>query len=157
MLALALVLPVLTAQIPQIGGMLCPMHFPVLLCGFFAGPIYGLFTGLIAPIMRYFIFGMPAPLYPKAIIMALELAGYGVASGYLYNNLRKTTFNIYISLVGAMIFGRIIWGVSKAFFYGLEGTKFGIVAFVSGGIINSIPGIIAQIILIPLIVRKIKI
>ena len=34
-LALALVLPFLTGQIPQIGAMLTPMHFPVLLCGFF--------------------------------------------------------------------------------------------------------------------------
>lgn len=35
-LALALVLPFITGQLPQIGNALCPMHFPVLLCGFFS-------------------------------------------------------------------------------------------------------------------------
>ena len=34
-LALGLVLPFFTGQIPQIGNALCPMHIPVLLCGFF--------------------------------------------------------------------------------------------------------------------------
>ena len=33
-LALAFVLPLLTGQVPKVGNMLCPMHFPVLLCGF---------------------------------------------------------------------------------------------------------------------------
>ena len=42
-LALALVLPFFTGQIPQIGNALCPMHIPVLLCGFFCGPWYALF------------------------------------------------------------------------------------------------------------------
>ena len=36
-LAIALVLPFLTGQIPQIGSMLCPMHIPALLCGFVCG------------------------------------------------------------------------------------------------------------------------
>ena len=36
-MAIAFVLPFLTGQIPQIGSMLCPMHIPVLLCGFFCG------------------------------------------------------------------------------------------------------------------------
>ena len=39
-LALAFILPFLTGQIPQIGSMLCPMHIPVLLCGFFCRGIY---------------------------------------------------------------------------------------------------------------------
>ncbi|MDO4573109.1 MAG: ECF transporter S component, partial [Clostridia bacterium] len=36
-LALGLVLPFLTGQIPQIGNMLLPMHIPVLLCGLICG------------------------------------------------------------------------------------------------------------------------
>ena len=36
-LALCLVLPMLTGQIPQIGSMLLPMHIPVLLCGLVCG------------------------------------------------------------------------------------------------------------------------
>ena len=48
-LALCLVLPFLTGQIPQIGKMLCPMHIPVLLCGFICGWPYGLVCGLHMP------------------------------------------------------------------------------------------------------------
>lgn len=40
-LALCLVLPFLTGQIPQIGSALCPMHIPVLLAGFLCGPWVG--------------------------------------------------------------------------------------------------------------------
>ena len=87
-LALALVLPFLTGQIPQIGSMLCPMHIPVLLCGFICGWPYGLVTGLIAPVLRSFLFGMPQ-LYPTAIAMTFELAAYGAVSGMLYHLMPK--------------------------------------------------------------------
>ncbi|MBR4093659.1 MAG: hypothetical protein IKK32_07295, partial [Oscillospiraceae bacterium] len=48
-LVLAYVIPFLTGQIPQIGSMLCPMHIPVLLCGFICGWPWGLLVGLFAP------------------------------------------------------------------------------------------------------------
>ena len=51
-LALAYVMPFLTGQIPEIGSMLCPMHIPVLLCGFICGWPWGLLVGLIAPLLR---------------------------------------------------------------------------------------------------------
>ena len=58
-LALALVLPFLTGQIPQIGGMLLPMHLPVFLCGLICGWQYGAVVGFVAPLMRMALFGMP--------------------------------------------------------------------------------------------------
>ena len=79
-LALAFVMPFLTGQIPQIGSMLCPMHIPVLLCGFFCGAPWGLVVGFVAPILRSFILGMP-PLFPTAFCMAFELATYGFIAG----------------------------------------------------------------------------
>ena len=75
-LAIALVLPFLTGQIPEIGSMLCPMHIPVLLCGFFCGWQYGLAVGFVAPLLRSFLFGVPY-LYPMAVSMAFELAANG--------------------------------------------------------------------------------
>ena len=44
-LALCLVLPFLTGQIPQIGSALCPMHLPVLLAGFLCGPWWAAAVG----------------------------------------------------------------------------------------------------------------
>ena len=75
-LALAFVLPFLTGQIPEIGNMLCPMHIPVLLCGFVCGSPWGFAVGLIAPILRSVTIGAPT-LFPRAVAMAFELAAYG--------------------------------------------------------------------------------
>ncbi len=75
-LALALLLPFVTGQIPQIGAALAPMHIPVLLCGFVCGWPFGLVVGFVAPLLRFMLFGMP-PIFPTGIAMAFELAAYG--------------------------------------------------------------------------------
>lgn len=154
-LALALVLPFLTGQIPQIGSMLCPMHIPVLLCGFLCGWPWGLAVGLIAPVMRSVIFGMP-PLYPVALAMACELAGYGAVSGIFYRILPKKKWSIYVSLLIAMIAGRLIWGGAEYLLLGVKGNQFTLAAFYSGAIAGAVPGIILQIVLIPIIVMLLQ-
>lgn len=103
-LALAYVIPFLTGQIPQIGSMLCPMHIPVLLCGFICGWPWGLLVGLFAPILRSVTLGMP-PLFPTAVCMAFELVAYGAAAGILYKTLPKKKCFIYCALLGAMVIG----------------------------------------------------
>lgn len=150
-LALALVLPFLTGQIPKIGNALCPMHLPVLLCGFFCGPWYGLAVGFTAPLLRFLLFGLP-PLVPKGIAMAFELAAYGITAGLLYQRLPRNKFCVYLSLLGAMVTGRLIWGIVRTFFYGLGQSEFGWAAFLSGAFVTAVPGIILQIILIPILV-----
>ena len=110
-LALAYVLPFLTGQIPQIGATLCPMHIPVLLCGFICGWKYGLIVGLIAPLLRSFTLGMP-PLFPTALCMSFELAAYGLLSGLTLQILPKKKLYIYLSLIIAMLGGRFVWGIA---------------------------------------------
>ena len=105
-LALALVLPFLTGQIPQIGSALCPMHIPVLLCGFLCGWPWGLAVGFIAPLLRSVLFSMP-PMVPGAVA---SIAGNG----------------------------------------------FTFAAFLSGAITTAIPGIIVQLVLIPVIVYALE-
>ena len=150
-LALAYALPFLTGQIPQIGSMLCPMHIPVLLCGFFCGWSWGLIVGFLAPLFRSVTLGMP-PLFPTAVCMAFELAAYGAFSGLLYRLLKKSRLNIYIALILSMIGGRIIWGIAMLFCMGVSGGAFTIAAFIAGAFTNAIPGIIVQIVLIPILV-----
>ena len=94
-LALALVLPFFTGQIPQIGGMLCPMHLPVILCGFVCGWPWGLAVGLIAPLLRSVSFGMP-PIFPTAVAMTFELAAYGAFAGLFYRLLPRKTGYIWV-------------------------------------------------------------
>lgn len=150
-LALALVLPFLTGQIPSIGNMLCPMHIPVLLCGFFCGPWYALAIGLLAPYLRFFLFQMP-PIMPKGISMSFELATYGLIAGLLYKLLPKKKPYIYVSLIVAMLSGRIVWGAVRTVLYGLGKSEFGWAMFLSEGFVNAVPGIIVQLVLIPILV-----
>lgn len=154
-LAIVLILPFLTGQIPQIGSALCPMHIPVLLCGFFCGPWYALLVGLIAPLLRFLLFGMP-PLMTTGIAMCFELATYGLIAGTLYKALPNKKPYIYVSLIGAMLAGRIVWGIATVVLYGLVKSEFGWAAFMSGAFLNAIPGIIVQIVLIPILVMSLE-
>lgn len=154
-LAIALVLPFVTGQIPEIGAMLSPMHIPVLLCGFVCGWPWGLTVGLIAPLLRCLLFGMPT-LYPTAIAMTFELAVYGAVSGILYKLLPKKVWNIYVSLLAAMILGRIVWGAARYVLAGLSGSEFPLSMFFAGAVLNAIPGIILHIVLIPVLVLMLK-
>ena len=153
-LAIALVLPFLTGQIPQIGSALSPMHIPVLLAGFLCGPWWAMAVGFAAPMLRHVWMGMP-PLI-TAIAMSFELAGYGLFSGLLYRLLPKKTVNIYVSLIGAMILGRIIWGIAMVVISGVTGSAFTWSAFMAGALLNAIPGIILHIVLIPILVMALK-
>ena len=110
LLAVGIVLPFFTGQIPQIGSMLLPMHLPVLVCGLICGWQYGGIVGFVLPLLRYVLFGMP-PM-PNGLAMAFELAAYGAISGFLYNRSRwQCIVSLYRSLIIAMIGGRVIWGL----------------------------------------------
>mgnify|MGYP000382279913 CR=1 FL=1 len=122
-LALAFVLPMITGHVPQVGNMLCPMHFPILLCGFVLGGPWGLAVGFIAPLVRSVLFGMP-PMFPIAIAMAFELAAYGLVSGVLWHKVKHTVPMMYASLVTAMVAGRLVWGAVRFVLAGLTGSSF---------------------------------
>ncbi len=154
-LALAIVLPFLTGQIPEIGQMLSPMHIPALLCGFICGPVWGLIVGFVAPLLRSAIFGMP-PFPTVALPMAFELAAYGLASGLLYRLLPKKIPYIYVSLITSMICGRIVWGIAKLILTVAQKSSFTFTMFITGAVTSAVPGIICHIILIPLIVMALK-
>ena len=154
-LTLALALPFLTGQIPQVGSALCPMHIPVLLCGFFCGPWYALAVGLVAPLLRFALFGMP-PLMPTGIAMCFELATYGFVSGLLYKLLPGKKVFTYVTLIAAMLAGRIIWGIARVILAGLAQSEFAWTAFLSGAFVNAVPSIILHILLIPVLVIALK-
>ena len=154
-LALCMVLPFLTGQIPQIGSALSPMHIPVLLAGFLCGPWWAMAVGAVAPVLRFALFGMP-PLFPTGAAMCFELATYGLVSGLLYARLPKRPRSIYIALITAMLAGRIVWGVVMVIIMGLTGSVFTWGAFAAGAFINAVPGIIIHILLIPVIVMALR-
>ena len=155
-LALAMVLPFLTGQIPQIGNMLCPMHLPVLLCGFLCGWPYGLLVGFLSPFLRYILFHMPS-LFPTGLAMAFEMATYGAVAGLLYRALPRRTVFLYLSLIVAMLAGRLVWGGVRYLLTFVSDSSFTLAAFWAGGFATALPAIILQLALIPpivLLVRK---
>lgn len=149
-LSLCLVLPFLTGQIPEIGSKLSPMHLPVLLCGFLCGWQYGLAVGAVAAPLRFLLFTMPP--FPNCLFMAFELAAYGLMTGLFYKVFPKKAGYIYVNLILSMLIGRIVWGAARFALMGLTNTTFSFQLFLSGAFLDAIPGIICQIVLVPLIV-----
>lgn len=154
-LALALLLPMVTGNIPEIGNMLCPMHIPVLLCGFLCGGPWGVAVGAVAPILRSLIFGRPY-LYPTALAMMFELAVYGLLAGLLYRLLPKKPSFVYVSLVGAMLGGRVAGGLAQLVLLGLDGKGFTAAVFFTEYFVNAWPGMVIQLVLIPLVVIALR-
>lgn len=150
-LALAYVMPFLTGQIPEIGSKLCPLHIPILLCGFVCGWPWGLAVGFIAPLFRSLTLGMP-PFFPTAVCMAFELATYGAVSGIMHRILPSKKPFIYCSLITSMLAGRIVWGAATFVLMSINGSSFTFAAFIAGAFTNAVPGIIVQLILIPVTV-----
>lgn len=145
--ALGLILPVLFHMIGA-GSVFLPMHIPVLLCGLLFGWQYGAACGVVIPLLSSLLTGMP-PIFPTAPAMMLELCAYGLLTGVFY---RKLRWNVYPALIVAMLGGRVISGFANAIFLGMANKPYGFAAFLSGAFIQAVPGIIIQIVFIPVIV-----
>lgn len=163
-MAIGLVLPFITGQIQQIGNMLLPMHIPVLLCGLICGWQYGAIVGFVLPLLRYVLFGMP-PIFPTGVSMTFELAAYGAAIGLIMQRLsRKNStangknyvLNLYLALAGAMLAGRIVWGLVRFILAQATMQPFTLEMFMAGAFLTAVPGIIVQLILIPGIMAALK-
>lgn len=163
-MAIGLVLPFITGQIQQIGNMLLPMHIPVLFCGLICGWQYGAVVGFVLPLLRYVLFGMP-PIFPTGVSMSFELAVYGAVIGLNMQQLskRNTTDsgknyvrNLYLALIGAMLAGRIVWGLVWFILARATMQPFTMEMFMAGAFLTAIPGIIVQLILIPGIMTALK-
>ncbi len=148
-LALFMVLPFVTGAIPEIGGMLCPMHIPALFSGALLGPWIGGALSFVAPILRSLIFGAPV-LFPRAVSMAFEVAAYAICFGILLKVLPKKIGYVYVSLGAAMLVGRIVGGFTKVFFLAFGAiNSYGWKLFFVGYFAETLPGVVLQFVLIP--------
>lgn len=148
-IALCYILPVALHPF-ELGTILSPMHIPVLLCGLICGGGYGMVCGLVGPVLSYLLSGMPAP--PFLFTMMPELAVYGLASGLMMKLIRTglPAADVYIALVSAMLLGRIVGGVVKLLFY-TGGEAYGLSIWLTSYFVTTLPGIICQLILLPLL------
>lgn len=155
-LSLGIVLPMIFGQVPQIGSMLLPMHIPVFLCAFICGWKYSAPMSFILPLLRSVLFSRPN-MYPEAISIAFEMAVYALVAGLIFEAFSKKDLKaIYVSLISAMVLGRVVRIVVQMALLGLKGTPFTFSAVFSSVVIVGLPGIILQLIAVPLILFTFK-
>ena len=159
LVALGVVLGRLVHMFFQGGGMLLPMHIPVLLCGFFCGAKYGMLCGFLTPLTSSLISGMPGG--NTLIAMIFELSAYGLFSGLFSSNSFKPLssflpeksreyFHTLFALIAAMILGRIVWGLVNMIIFTIGDSPFTWGLFFSGAFVSAIVGIIIQVVIIPM-------
>ena len=148
--ALCVVLPIAFHSIPNAGTILLPMHIPVLLCGLICGWPYGLVCGLLGPFLSSFT-GMP----PMSVLpsMMVECAVYGLVTGLGMRYIRtgKVSADLYISMIAAMVAGRVVAGLAKALIFTPGVAPF---AWVTTSLVAGIPGIAIQLIVVPVLVAS---
>ena len=152
--ALGIVLPMAFHALPGAGNVWLPMHIPVMICGLVAGPVAGAATGVLAPVLSSLLTGMPAaPILPS---MTCELVAYGLVSGLLARFVRsgRLAVDLYVSLVGAMIVGRLVGGALQALIFS-QGA-YSLAAWVSGYFVTGAPGIVLQLVVVVPIVAALE-
>lgn len=153
LLAIGLYLPFLLGQVEVLGQAISPLHIPALLCGLTCGWGWGAVLGAVLPMMRSLLFGMP-PM-PAAIPMAFELAVYGAATGLLYplfvRLLKKDRHlpAMFVSLIAAMILGRIVGGAAKAVMMGFQSNAYTFEAFIAAYFTGTAVGAVIHLIVVP--------
>jgi thiamine transporter ThiT len=149
-IALCVVLPMAFHSIPNAGTILSPMHIPVLLCGLICGWSFGLLCGLAGPLLSSLITGMPPAAYVPP--MMVELATFGLVCGLMMQLVRtkRVYADLYISLITAMLIGRIAAGAARALIFAAGKYSFG--AWFTSYFVTSFPALVIQLALIPSIV-----
>lgn len=154
LLALGILLPRIVNFVGSItlGNLISPMHIPVFLTALILGPFFGVVIGFITPLLSTLLTSMPPFSPPITVLMAFELAAFAFVAGYLYS---KKSKNIYLSLISAMIIGRLIYGLALLFIGPIFAFSPPFLPFMRGVFITGIPGMIIQLIVIPPIIEKI--
>jgi len=135
-----------------LGAVFSPMHLPVLLCGLVCGWGCGAVCGLAGPALSHLISGMPGAA--QLPFMLVELCVYGLVTGILIGKIRtgRTIADLYLSLVPAMLLGRVAGGAAQAVFF-LSGTESYTLAMWAGAyFVKTLPGTVLQLVLLPALV-----
>lgn len=152
--ALCVVLPLAFHAIPNAGPVFCPMHIPVLLCGLLCGAPLGFICGILGPVLSSVITGMPPAAYLPS--MVCELAVYGLVSGLMLARLHtgKKWADLYLSLIAAMLAGRIFYGLLNALIF--RAGSYSLQLWLTGAFVTALPGIVIQLLLLPAIVAALQ-
>lgn len=146
-LALSVVLRLVLGPIPNVDAVFCPLHLPVLLCGYACGPLYGLLCGFLAPLLGWLVCSLPSPALLVAVTAECCVCGFlmGLLTGRRKERVGK---NAYLAaLLCAMLAGRIVGAVALGLVYtrGLAA----LMTTLTLWMLNGLPGIVLQLVILP--------
>ncbi len=152
LLTIGVLLPFIFHSLGFAGPIFLPMHIPILIGGYILAPELAFALGLITPLFSSITTGMPV-IFPIGIIMMFELSFYGLTLSILTRKYKKNTFFL-LSL--SMIVGRIVAAFTAFVLTLIFTIKLNPVIYIKGAIITGLPGIIIQLLIIPIIIQAIK-
>lgn len=150
LVAIGVILPVLLHPLGDVSKLISPMHIPVFICGLACGWQYGLIAGVLTPLLSSLSTGMPAIV--RLPSMMCELAVYGLVAGILIGIVKSKskTANVYISLIGAMLAGKIVYGILNALIF--KAGEYSLQIWITSAFVNSFLAIIINLVLVPIVV-----
>ena len=133
-----------------LGETFLPMHLPIILTGFLAGPFVGAAAGLLGPLTSYLLTAMPGSVMLP--FMMIELCVYGLTAGMLGNVKIPCIAKVFaVQLIGRAV--RAIAILASVHVFGNNGVNTGIILT---SITAGLPGIILQWSIIPLLMYRIE-
>ena len=151
-IACGLLLPLAFHTFGMGGRTFLPMHIPVFMGGMLLGSFPGFIIGALTPLLSCLLTGMP-PLIPSLPMMIVELALFGLVAGFMYHEKHQ---NIYLSLVSAMIAGRLGAAFVLMLFSDMLGIHLHPLTYVAATFMTGIAGVIFQLVFIPILVKRLE-
>jgi niacin transporter len=151
-IALGIVLPFFVHPFGISARVILPMHFPVFLAGMLLSPFHAAIVGVLAPALSMGFTGLPTADQTMRLIP--ELAVYGAATSVMVRLVPRIPglsekwgklSALVLAMLVAMILGRAVYVAVSAIMGGFEGLRY----YATILLVPAIPGIVAQLILIP--------
>jgi hypothetical protein len=143
-IALCVIVPFLF-HLVGLGMIFLPMFLPILLAGFLIEFRFALLVGLLGPVTSSLATGMP-PFFPTAISMTAEgMVAASVASFLFYTHKKSLWLALPVAIVAERI-TRVIMILLIFPIFGLPAKQWSIIEITA-----TLPGIVLQLFLIPLV------
>ena len=131
----------------MLGQILLPMYIPVFVIGFYRGPVSGILTGLFAPLISFWMTGMPAMnILPY---MMIELIAIGALAGLLAKSKGAALWRVLMVQAGAKAIRLLIFAGNL--YFAIDGALTASLVF--GDVVRSIPGILLQLAVVTVLLK----
>ena len=128
-----------------VGASFLPMHLPIIIVGFIAGPYAGALAGAFAPLVSFALSGMPT--FSMLPLMIAEISAYGLFAGLL----RDSKIPSFGKLLSVQLLGRAVRAlVTVIVVFTVTGTQITL-SSIWTSVLTGLPGIVLQWAILPLL------